>query len=224
MLRTHDAIWVLPLWTCALNSKGECLISPTISKWKKEACKHAYLCTTCPQAVQIQPHSHVLYIYLQTACSSVVYDLAYVSSPPNVPTRLERSSYVQPRLQQLVVTPQELAVIVARLNSQPVKEVETNSISSHAKAVKLTYQKNATSGFNEVYLPVKRVWLCSSCVHTKQTGMLESLLAWLLACLMIIACALTVKTNCMLHILGTIQSTHLNARMATTQQICGLLL
>ena len=83
-------------------------------------------------------------------------------------------------MQQMVVTPQELDVIVARLSSQPVKEVKTSSSSSQATAVKLTYQKDAAKGFKEVYMPVKRVWLYSSCVQiTKQTGMLDGLLAWL---------------------------------------------
>ena len=76
-----------------------------------------------------------------------------------MPTRLEISSTVHPPLQQVVVTPQELHAIVARLNSQPVKEGKTGSVSSQAKAVKLTYQKDAAKGFKEVYMPVKRVWL-----------------------------------------------------------------
>ena len=67
------------------------------------------------------------------------------------------SSTMHPTLQQVMVTPRELDAIVARLNSQPVKVVKAGTDSSQAKAVKLTYQKDAAKGFKEVYMPLKRV-------------------------------------------------------------------
>ena len=73
---------------------------------------------------------------------------------------------VQLFLQQLLVSRQELDAIVARLNTRPVKEVKVGSESSQAKAVRLSYAKDAAKGFKEVYTPVKRVCLYIT-NHTK---------------------------------------------------------
>ena len=82
---------------------------------------------------------------------------------PIVPARLEISlTYVCWCLQQMLVSPQDLNAIVARLNTQPAREVKPGSVSSQAKAMKLIYQKDAVKGFKEVYIPVKQVWLHST--------------------------------------------------------------
>lgn len=74
------------------------------------------------------------------------------------------------------MSPEELTAIVARLNSQPAKEVKTGCDSSQTKAVTLIYQKDAAKGFKEVYIPVKRVQL-NSCSQTLMLGTQQTRLA-----------------------------------------------
>ncbi len=60
-------------------------------------------------------------------------------------------------MQQLFVTPEELESIVARLNTEPKREIKKGHEAPQARAVKLVYQKDAAKGYKETYMPVKRV-------------------------------------------------------------------
>ncbi len=60
-------------------------------------------------------------------------------------------------LQQLCRTPDELEAIVARLNTQPKREIKKGHEPPQARAMKLVYHKDAAKGYKEAYVPVKRV-------------------------------------------------------------------
>ena len=138
------------------------------------------------------------------------------------------SSTLHLPLQQVVVSPQELDAIVARLNSRTVKDIKTGSDSSQAKAIKLTYQKDAAKGFKEVYVPVKRVQLYKSNVH-----IIQQTYSCFMTCLN--GCKPTwhdgslcshCQEFCMLHLLLThvlTLFTLLNTHAANTQQMWLLL-
>ena len=62
-------------------------------------------------------------------------------------------------LQQLLVSPEELDAIVARLATQPSTKAKKGREGTQMKAVKLVYQKDAAKGYKEVYTPVKQARL-----------------------------------------------------------------
>ncbi len=63
-------------------------------------------------------------------------------------------------LQQLRFTSDELEAIVARLNTQPKREIKKGHEPPQARAMKLVYHRDAAKGYKEAYVPVKRVGAC----------------------------------------------------------------
>ena len=55
------------------------------------------------------------------------------------------------------LAPDELEAIVARLNTQPKREIKKGHESPQARAMKLVYHKDTAKGYKEAYVPVKRV-------------------------------------------------------------------
>ena len=55
------------------------------------------------------------------------------------------------------LAPDELEAIVARLNTQPKREIKKGHESPQARAMKLVYHRDAAKGYKEAYVPVKRV-------------------------------------------------------------------
>ena len=55
------------------------------------------------------------------------------------------------------LAPDELEAIVARLNTQPKREIKKGHEAPQARAMKLVYHKDAAKGYKEAYVPVKRV-------------------------------------------------------------------
>jgi len=53
---------------------------------------------------------------------------------------------------------------VARLNTQPKREIKKGHEPPQARAMKLVYHRDAAKGYKEAYVPVKRVGAC--CLQT----------------------------------------------------------